>query len=183
MAAGRWATGMTSLRDICRDERVEQVTKWRKRCFMHAGRNIAIIAAFRDDFRLSFFDAALLKDPNGVLERQGPNTQHPDMIRFTTNDGPRAMEPAIRATLREAMAYAEQGLRPPKTTARFEMPAELTAALAADPALAAAFRALTPGRQRSYVINLSGTKKPETRMARIAGFRSKIMAGKGALDR
>ncbi len=150
---------------------------------MHAGRNIAIFGAFNDDFRLSFFEAGLMSDPDGVLEKQGQFTAHPDMIRFTDNDQVVGKESTIVAYLREAMAYAEQGKRAPKVEREIELPDELIEALDADPELADAFEALTPGRQRSYAINLSSAKKPATRYARIEKFRPKILAGKGALER
>jgi uncharacterized protein YdeI (YjbR/CyaY-like superfamily) len=81
------------------------------------------------------------------------------------------------------MGYAEAGIKPPKEKSKIELPDELAEALASDPELADAFDALTPGRQKSYVINLSSAKKPETRVSRIAKFREKILAGKGATER
>lgn len=179
----QWAGGLRDLRRICRDAGLTETVKWGHPCYMHAGRNIAIIGALRGDFRLSFFDAALMKDPDGVLERQGPNTRHPDMIRFTANAQVGAMERAIQAYLKEAMGYAEAGIRPPKEPSDIAMPDELVDAMDADPELAEAFHALTPGRQKSYVINLNGAKKAETRIARIAKFRDRIIAGKGAMER
>lgn len=179
----QWAEGLRNLREICLDLGLEEAVKWGHPCYMHAGRNIAIIGAFRGDFRISFFDAALLKDPEGVLEKQGPNTQHADMIRFTENGHVRERAPVIRAYLTEAMGYAREGIRPPKNTQAPDLPEELVEALDADVELAEAFYALTPGRQKSYVINLNGAKKAETRMARIAKFRDKIIAGKGAMER
>ncbi|EMI22507.1 hypothetical protein RMSM_00570 [Rhodopirellula maiorica SM1] len=112
---------------------------------------------------MSFFNAALMKDPQAVLERQGPNTQHPDRIRFTDNAQVQAMKPTLQAYLEEAMAYAEAGIKPPKVIHALELPDELVEALEADPVLAEAFRALTPGRQKSYVIDLNSAKKAETR--------------------
>jgi uncharacterized protein YdeI (YjbR/CyaY-like superfamily) len=150
---------------------------------MHDGRNIALIGALRGDFRLSFFNAALMKDPEGVLERQGPNTRVPDMIRFTDNARVAEMEHTIRSYLQEAMGYATAGIKPPKEDRALELPDELAEALASDDELAEAFYALTPGRQRSYIINLNGAKKSETRVTRIAAFRDRILAGKGALER
>jgi uncharacterized protein YdeI (YjbR/CyaY-like superfamily) len=150
---------------------------------MHARRNIAVIGAFRDGFRLSLFDGALMKDPEGVLERQGPNTRHPDTIRFTDSSQVAEKEVVILSTLREAMRYAEQGLRLRREEGPLDLPDELFEALDADPELAEAFYALTPGRQKSYTIALGSARKDETRQARIAGFRSRIIAGKGAMER
>lgn len=178
-----WLSGLLDLRRICRDEGLVETVKWGHPCYMHGGRNIAIIGAFRDNFRLSFFNAALMQDPDNLLEKQGPNTQHPDMIRFTDVAQVAEREPVIRAYLGEAMGYADRGELPVKEATELALPAELVDAMDADPVLAEAFAALTPGRQKSYVINLNGAKQAATRMARIEKFRPKIIAGKGATDR
>lgn len=182
-SARRWADGLRRLREICRGAALEETVRWAHPCYRHAGRNIAVIGAFRGDFRLSFFDAALMQDPNGILERQGPNSRHPDTIRFTATAEVEAAEPVIRAYLGEAMGYAAAGRKPPKDDREPALPEELVAALDADPELAEAFRGLTPGRRRSYVIDLGSAKRSETRVRRIARFREKIIAGKGATER
>lgn len=178
-----WEAGLATLRRLCLDAGLEEVVKWGHPCYMHAGRNIAIIGALRGEFRLSFFNAALMKDPDGVLERQGPNTQHPDMIRFTANDQVTARAATVTGYLREAVSYAGAGILPPRAPREVGLPEELIEALDADPELAEAFHALTPGRQKSYAFNLNSAKTTATRIARIEKFRPKIMAGKGALDR
>ncbi|HZV19377.1 MAG TPA: YdeI/OmpD-associated family protein [Sphingobium sp.] len=178
-----WEQGLRKLREICRSMELEETVKWAHPCYMHANRNIAIMGAFRADFRLSFFNSALLRDPDGILERQGPNTRHADMIRFTANEDVERLEPIIRAYLREAMVYAARGVKAPKDDTAPDWPPELSDALDADPELAEAFHALTPGRRKSYVLNLNSAKQPETRVQRIARFRDKIIAGKGALER
>ncbi|MGD2131600.1 MAG: YdeI/OmpD-associated family protein [Maricaulaceae bacterium] len=178
-----WNQGLEDLRRICLDSGLKETVKWGHPCYMHAGRNIVIIGAFRGDFRLSFFNAALMKDPEAVLEKQGPNTQNADMIRFTDNAQPVEMEPIIRSYLAEAAGYAEAGVKPAKAPREIELPEELTNALDADPELAEAFAKLTPGRQKSYAINLNAAKKSETRVSRIGKFRDKILAGKGAMER
>ncbi len=178
-----WIDGLNELRRICLEAGLVETVKWAHPCYMHEGRNIVIIGAFRGDFRLTFFNAALMKDPEGVLEKQGQNTRHPDMIRFVSNDAVATMEPVIRSYLKEAMGYAEAGIKPPKEQSDIELPDELIEALDSDPELAEAFHDLTPGRKKSYVINLGSVKKSETRAARIAKFRNHILAGKGALER
>lgn len=178
-----WADGLAALRRLCLEAGLEERVKWGHPCYVYAGRNIVIIGAFRGDFRLSFFNAALMRDPDGVLERPGPNTQHADMIRFTTNGAVGRLAPVIGACLAEAKGYAEAGIKPPSATQELELPEELIAALDADPVLAEAFHALTPGRRKSYILNLAGAKKPETRIARIEKFRDRILAGKGATER
>ncbi len=178
-----WAAGLAELRRILLDLGLDEVVKWGHPCYMHADRNVVILGAHRGDIRLSFFHPALMKDPDGVLRKQGPNTQHPDMIQFTDDAQVAAMEPIVRSYVREAMGYAEAGVKAPRTTATFDIPPELVEAMDADPELAEAFHALTPGRQRSYVINLSSAKQSATRVRRIAKFRPKILEGKGALER
>jgi uncharacterized protein YdeI (YjbR/CyaY-like superfamily) len=178
-----WSEGLAALRRICLAAGLTETVKWGHPCYMHAGRNIALIGALRGDFRLNFMNAALLRDPQGVLERQGPNTRHPDSLRFTDTAQPAAMEPVIREYLAEAMGYAEAGLLPEKEAASTVLPEELVEAMTADPELADAFHRLTPGRQRSHVIALASAKTAVTRIARIARFRAPILAGKGATER
>jgi uncharacterized protein YdeI (YjbR/CyaY-like superfamily) len=179
----QWAHGLNALRRICLTAGLIETVKWGHPCYMHRDRNIAILGAFRGDFRISFFNAALMKDPKGVLEKQGPNAGHPGMMRFVDNAHVTQMEQVIVAYLKEAMGYAEAGFKPQKDESEIELPEELVEALDSDPELAEAFHDLTPGRQKSYVINLGSAKKTETRVARIAKFRSHILAGKGAMER
>ncbi len=179
----KWDVGLSELRRICQKAGLTETVKWGHPCYMHGGRNVVIFGAHRGDFRLSFFNAALMKDPEGVLEKQGSNAQHSDMIRFTENGQVSKIAPIIRAYLKEAMGYAEAGIKPPKEKTEIDLPDELVEALDADPVLAEAFHALTPGRQKSYAINLNSAKKRETRIARIGKHRPKILAGKGAIER
>lgn len=179
----QWLSGLEDLRRICLDVGLTETAKWGHPCYMHAGRNIAVIGAFRGDFRLNFVHAALLRDSVGVLEPQGPNSARPSMLRFTDNAQVATLEPVIRAYLKEAMGYAEAGIVPAKETVEIELPDELVEALDADPELAEAFHGLTPGRQRSYVFAVNGAKQTATRVARIAKFRDRIIAGKGAQER
>lgn len=178
-----WLEGLLTLRRICRAAGLTETAKWGHPCYMHAGRNICLFGAFRGDFRLTFMNAALMQDPEGLLERQGPNTKHADCIRFTDSEAPARLEPAIRAYLAEAMGYAEQGILPPKDPTGIDLPEDLINALDADPDLAEAFAALTPGRQKSWALFLKDAKTTATRLSRIQKGRAKIMAGKGATER
>lgn len=178
-----WLEGLLELRRICNDVGMTEHAKWGHPTYMHAGRNIVIMGAFREDFRLTFFHAALMRDPHGVLIGQGPNSQHPDCFKFDDNGQVVEMEPIIREYLLEAMSYAEQGVKPAKVEREMELPDELVEALESDPELAQAFALLTPGRQRSYVFALNSAKTSATKVARIVKYRDKILAGKGALDR
>lgn len=105
------------------------------------------------------------------------------MIRFRDNSQAAALAKVIGSYLNEAKGYADSGTRPRKEASAIELPPELAQALASDAQLAEAFHSLAPGRQRSYVISLGSAKKPETRASRIASFRDRILAGRGALER
>jgi uncharacterized protein YdeI (YjbR/CyaY-like superfamily) len=177
-----WAAGLAALRQLCLSLGLEETAKWGHPCYMYAGRNICIIGAFRGDFRLSFFNAALMQDQNGLLRKQGPNTQHADCLRFTSEAEVKTQAAVVLAYLDEAMGYAKAGILAPKAQGTLELPVELVDALDADPELAEAFARLTPGRQKSYVIHLAGAKTAATREARIARCRAKIIAGKGFND-
>lgn len=178
-----WADGLADLRALCLAAGLTETAKWGHPCYVFAGRNLAIIGAFKGDFRLTFFNAALMTDPMGILEKQGPNSQNPDMIRFTASEQVAEKSALITAYLAEAKGYAQTGLLPPKIPRDIDTPPELIESLDADPDLATAFHALTPGRQKSWLFHLNSTKTAATRFARIEKGRAKIMAGKGALDR
>jgi uncharacterized protein YdeI (YjbR/CyaY-like superfamily) len=182
-SALRWGGALATLRGLCLDAGLAECVKWGHPCYMHGGRNVAILGAFREEVRITFFEAALLDDPEGVLERQGPNTRVPDAIRFRDNAAPAAMAEAVRGFLAQAMAHAGAGRRAPREPGDVALPAEMAEALDADPALAEAFARLTPGRRRSYAIALASARTPATRIARIARFRDRILAGKGATER
>ena len=179
-SARLWGDGIAALRRICLDAGLSEAVKWGHPCYTHAGRNIVLIGALLGDFRLNFFNAALMKDPDGLMERQGPNTRNPDSIRFIDAGQVGARQASLRAYIAEAMSYAEAGIVAEKLPVEIELPDELIEAMDADPEFAEGFHRLTPGRQRSYVIVLSGAKASATRVARIEKFRDKVIAGKGA---
>jgi uncharacterized protein YdeI (YjbR/CyaY-like superfamily) len=160
-----------------------ETVKWGHPCYQLGDRNIALLGAHRDSFILTFSNAALLKDPEKILQRAGPNTQTADLVRFKDVAEVQALAPKLKAYLAEAIGYVQAGLKPVKTQAEFDLSDELIEALDADPELAQAFHDLTPGRQRSYAIALNSTQNSATRRARIDKFRPKILRGKGASER
>jgi len=179
----RWCVdGLKQLRAICLDEGLVEEVKWAHPCYMHAGRNICLFGAFREDFRLSFFNAALLTD-KGDLRPNGPNAAEPSVLFFTAVSQVAEQEDFIRKSIRELKDHAEKGTKPPKVEREIDVPDELVDAMDADPELAEAFEALTPGRQKSYLFALNSAKQSQTRVNRIEKFRPMILAGKGALER
>ncbi len=182
-SARHWAAGLAALRALCLQAGLTETAKWGHPCYTLADRNIAILGAFRGDFRLTFFNAALLSDPNGILTHQGPNTRHPDAVRFTDAADVARLAPAISDLLDQAKIHAAAGTLPPKDTSAPDLPEELLAALDADPTLAEAFYALTPGRQKSHALAIGSAKASATRAARVVKLTPLILAGKGAQDR
>ena len=182
-SARHWAGALAALRQICLEAGLVETAKWGHPCYVHAGRNIAILGAFRGDVRLTFFNASLLEDSGGLLTRQGANSATPDCARFTDAADIAPAAPALRDLLTQAKAHAEAGTKPVKVETALALPDELAAALDADPALAEAFHALTAGRQKSHALAVGSAQASATRAARVAKLTPLIFAGKGANER
>jgi uncharacterized protein YdeI (YjbR/CyaY-like superfamily) len=178
-----WSAALAALRALCLEAGLVETAKWGHPCYMHAGRNIAILGASRGDVRLTFFNASLLNDAAGLLTRQGENTQTPDCVRFTDAADIARLTPALLDLIAQAKAHAEAETKPPKIETVVVLPDELVSALDADPHLAEAFHALTPGRQKSHALAIGSAKASATRAARVVKLTPLILAGKGALDR
>ena len=177
-----WAKTVAALRQICLEAGLAEELRWGHPCYRHAGRNVALIGALRGEVRLSVFEAGLLDDPEGLLQPGGPNSPQPSVLRLTSSDDLARKTPALRALLAQAKHHAQAGLKAPRRTQDLDLPEELIEALDADPELAEAFHALTPGRQRSHVLALTSAKAAATRTARIERLRPRILAGKGATE-
>lgn len=182
-AAVRWADVIAAVRRACLHAGLTECVKWGSPCYMHAGRNITLIGAMKNDVRLSLFEAGLLVDTDGILEPNGPNTQYASILKLRSAEDVAFRADHIQRFLGELMVAAEAGKVAPKSSYMPDMPDELLQALDHDPEFAEAFAALTAGRQKSYLINLNGARKAQTRLDRIAKFRPKILAGKGATER
>ncbi len=183
-SADRWQAEMAAVRALALDCGLGEALKWGKPCFTHRGANVAILQPFRDECRLMFFKGALLPDPQGILGSQGENTQAARVVRLRGLDDVVAQQAAMRALLVAAMAAEEAGLRVPMSAkAAPDLPPELVESLDSDAALAEAFAALTPGRQRSWALHVAGAKQAATRRARVTKAAPAIRAGKGWNER
>ena len=180
--AARWRHEADALREILLTCGVTENLKWGKPCYAFDGKNICIIQRMKDFLALLFFNGALLKDPDKVLEVQGPNSRTGYRMRFTRVQDVRAKAKTIEAYVREAIEIEKLGLKVEKT-AELNYPDELIARFAEDPEFQQAFGQLTPGRQRGYVLHFSDAKQSKTRATRIEKYRSKIVEGKGFHDR
>ena len=180
--SGEWRQETDKLRAILRGCSLTEEWKWRTHCYAHDGRNICIIQRMKDFLALLFFKGALLKNPDGALERQGPNSQAGYRMRFTSVQDVARRANRIRACVREAIEIEKAGLRVEQAT-DLEYPEELIGRFDDDPDFQAAFDRLTPGRQRGYVLHFSGARQSRTRAARIEKHRRRILDGKGLHDR
>lgn len=179
----RWQAEMIALRDLLLDCPLVEDLKWGVPCYTLDSKNVVLIHAFKDYCALHFHKGALMKDPDGVLIQQTENVQSARQIRFTGLDEIRRMENLIKSYVHEAIEVEKAGLKVAhKTVAEFAVPEELRAAFEKEPALKSAFEALTPGRQRAYLLHFSSAKQAVTRENRIEKCRSKIMEGKGLND-
>lgn len=178
----QWSEELAAIRPVLLDRGLSEEIKWGKPCYVHDGANIAILQEMKEFLALMFFKGALLADPEGVLEEQGPNTRSARRMRFTSVDDVRRLADTVSAYVDEAIEVEQAGLDigPAPELVLVE---ELQRRLDRDPELRAAFDALTPGRQREYHLQISSARQAATREARVDKFAPKILAGKGFRDR
>ncbi len=178
----RWPEEISALRPILARCGLDEEIKWAKPCYSHDGRNILMLQEMKNFLAMMFFKGALLADPDGVLEDQGPNSRSARRICITSVDEVTRLADTITTYVAEAIDIEDSGrqLEPGPELVLVE---ELQARLDADPALREAFEGLTPGRQREYHLHISSAKQASTRMSRIDACAPKILAGLGFRDR
>ncbi len=180
----QWSQELQKLRSIALECGLTEESKWGVPCYTYHGANVAMISAFKDYCSLSFFKGALLKDKYQMLEKPGPNSQAARLFKFTNLEQILQAEDSIRLYLFEAIEVEKKGLKVDmQAKNQLDYPDELQAKFKDMPELKTAFEALTPGRQRGYIIHFSQPKQSKTRLARIEKLIPKIMDGKGFFDR
>lgn len=181
--AENWQKEFETLRSILLDCNLNEELKWGQACYTFEKKNIVLIHGFKEYCALLFFKGALLNDPNGILVQQTENVQGARQIRFTNAKQISKMESAIRAYVFEAIEVERAGLKVKlKEVSEFNMPDEFKVVLNKKPALKKAFEALTPGRQRAYLLYFSAAKQSKTRAERVEKYTKQILAGKGLND-
>jgi uncharacterized protein YdeI (YjbR/CyaY-like superfamily) len=181
--AQQWKPEMEALRAIALDCQLNEEIKWGKPCYTYDKSNVVIIQGFKEYVALLFFKGALLTDPDGVLTKTGANTVVGRQLRFTNLGEIKKLKATLKAYINEAIEVAKKGLKVDVTeTAELTIPDELQLRLDEQPALNAAFHALTPGRQRAYIYHFSGAKQSATRQARVDKAIPQILKGKGLND-
>ena len=181
--AKKWQEEMEKLRRISLGCGLTEELKWGKPCYTFQESNIVIIQGFKESCALLFCKGALLNDPKGILEKPGENTQAARRIRFTKVREIVEMESSLKAYIYEAIEAEKTGLEVNyKKISEFIIPEEFKNKLDEIPALKTAFEALTPGRQRGYILYFSAPKQSKTRESRVEKCMQQILNGKGFND-
>lgn len=179
----KWQEAYKRLRAIVLDCGLTEELKWGVPCYTYRNSNVVLIHGFKDYCALLFHKGVLLNDSDDILIQQTKNVQAARQIRFTSADEIARMEKTLKAYLFEAIEVEKAGLEVPmKKTSEFEVPEEFQSALKENPDLKSAFKSLTPGRQRAYLLHFSSAKQSKTRVSRIEKCMPKILMGKGLDD-
>ncbi|WBX97369.1 YdeI/OmpD-associated family protein [Chryseobacterium gambrini] len=180
---GQWQTEFKKLRTIALKTELTEDLKWGCPCYTYEGKNIFLIHGFKEYCALLFFKGALMKDPENILIRQTENIQATRQIRFTNLQQIIDLENLLSDYIFEAVEIEESGAKVEmKKTHEFNIPEEFAQKLNENPELQKAFEALTPGRQRAYLLYFSSAKQSKTRISRIEKYIPEILNGKGLND-
>lgn len=181
--AKKWKEEFEKLRNIVLDCELTEEFKWMHPCYTFEKKNIVLIHGFKEYCALLFHKGALLKDAHGILIQQTENVQSARQIRFTNVQEIAEMETILKAYIYEAIEVEKAGLEVNfKKNTEFIIPEELQNKFDENPTLKTAFEALTPGRQRAYILYFSQPKQSKTRQSRVAKYMQQILGGKGLND-
>ena len=181
--AERWQKEFEQLRKIILSCGLTEELKWGNPCYTFAGSNIVLIHGFKDYCALLFFKGALLNDADHILIQQSENVQAARQARFTNVKEITKIKASLKAYIYEAIEVEKSGLKVElKKTKEYKVPEEFEKKLAKNPELKKAFKALTPGRQRGYLLYFSAPKQSKTRESRIEKYTQSILEGKGLND-
>ncbi|MCS3528900.1 YdeI family protein [Chryseobacterium sp. JUb7] len=181
--ANQWQKEFEKLRAIALDTELTEDLKWGCPCYTYEGKNIFLIHGFKEYCALLFFKGALMKDPENILIQQTENVQAARQVRFTDLQQITHLEKEIKEYIFQAVEIEESGAKVQmKKTREFEIPAEFQNKLNENSELKDAFEALTPGRQRAYLLYFSSAKQTKTKEARIEKHIPDILEGKGIND-
>ncbi|WII35016.1 YdeI/OmpD-associated family protein [Paenibacillus thiaminolyticus] len=181
--AAKWKEEYEKLREIVLECELTEEFKWMHPCYTLEKKNIVLIHGFKDYCALLFHKGALLQDAHGILIQQTENVQAARQIRFTNLQEIVEMETILKAYIHEAIEVEKAGLEVNfKKNTEFIIPEEFQNKLDEIPALKTAFEALTPGRQRAYILYFSEPKQAKTRESRVEKYMQQILNGKGLRD-
>jgi uncharacterized protein YdeI (YjbR/CyaY-like superfamily) len=181
--AKKWKEETERLRSIILDCDLTEEFKWMHPCYTFENKNVVLIHGFKEYCALLFHKGALLKDSHGILIQQTENVQAARQIRFTNSQEIIEMKPILRDYILEAIEVEKAGLEVElKKTEEYSIPEELQQKFDELPELKTAFEALTPGRQRAYILYISKAKQSKTRESRVEKYVQHILDGKGLND-
>jgi uncharacterized protein YdeI (YjbR/CyaY-like superfamily) len=178
-----WQEEIRKLRTIILDCGLNEELKWGCPCYTFEKKNIVLIHVFKEYCALLFFKGSLLQDTEDILIQQTKNVQVPRQMRFTSVREIVQKKSTIKAYIFEAIEVEKSGLKPKlKKTTEYGIPEEFQKKLDKTPALKTAFKSLTPGRQRGYLLYFSAPKQSKTRASRVDKSVKQILDGKGLND-
>lgn len=178
----KWQEELEQMRKLILACGLTEEVKWGVPCYTFQKANVLLLGAFKEYCMLSFFKGALLKDAEGILSKPGENSQAVRVIRLTNARELAEIEPLLKAYIYEAIEVEKAGLKVNLKKNPEPVPEELQHKLDEMPALKAAFEALTPGRQRAYILYFSAPKQSKTRVARVEKCMQQILNGVGLHD-
>ena len=179
----KWQKEIKKLRTIVLDCGLNEELKWGCPCYTFENSNIVLIHVFKEYCAVLFFKGALLNDADGILVQQTENVQAARQVRFTNVREIVEVEKKLKSYIYEAIEVEKAGLKVKlKKTAAFKMPEEFQRKLEKSTSLKKAFDALTPGRQRAYLLHFSSPKQSKTRESRVEKCTPQILEGKGLND-
>jgi uncharacterized protein YdeI (YjbR/CyaY-like superfamily) len=177
-----WTDILEFLRQLIMETELQEERKWGVPTYTLHGKNVVMLGVLKDSCVLSFIKGQLIPDPKGLLALPGPNSREGRILRFTQLSQATGLENEIRHFLQEAIQVERSGKKSETAPPPQVLPDELLQKFGEHPGLETAFFALTPGRQRGYLIHFSEAKQSTTRLNRIEKFLPKILVGKGMLD-
>jgi len=179
----KWKQELEQLRGIVLDCGLVEELKWGTPCYTFKKSNIILLGAFKDFCLISFLKGALLNNSEGVLTKMGKNTQAARVVKFTSAKEIKKLQAILKTYIFEAVEIEKAGLKiEPKKHSEYNVPEELQNQFKQKPDLKKAFDALTPGRQRGYLLYFSDSKQTKTRETRIEKYTERIIKGKGLND-
>lgn len=179
----KWQPELVQLRDLVLKCGLTETYKWRNPCYTYQDKNIVLMGYTKEAIVLSFLKGELIKDPEKILKKAGPNSRATKYISFKSLEEIQDKSRLIKNYLNEAIQIEIKGLKIDFSKNKtLEYPIELVNYFKENPKIKAAFTTLTPGRQRGYILHFSSAKQPKTKIARIKKYEARILKGKGMLD-
>lgn len=178
-----WKEELTKLRSIVLSCGLTEEVKWYQPCYSFEGSNILILSCFKEYCGMHFFKGVLLKDEKKILQKIGENSQSAKIVKFTNVQQINELEATLKDYIKEMIELEKSGAKVVfKKIEEQKLPEELEEFFKQDKDFEKAFKSLTPGRQRAYILHFSSAKQSQTRIARIEKVKPQIFAGKGLND-